>query len=539
MISPSGRRCTSRAWARGVAGLALVLILPALPAVAAQPGGVANLDGAEPPSWTGPDVVAGTLLVTTASSEAATRLAQGGFETASAAGASDARRIARRITQITVRAGQEAEAAEVLRRQPDVIAVEPNRRRSFAAAPNDPLYPRQWAHQITKVEQAWTTTTGSPDVTVAVLDSGVDGRHPELAQAVVERVDASAGAIHQGAVDNDPCAIGHGTLVAGVIGAAGNNAAAITGVDWAVSLVDVSLTSDATGCLPGPTDAGVVAALDYVTNFSPRRVDVVNMSFGSPVGPCPTAFQAAIDAARANGITLVASAGNEEDVPIFAGQPSVPASCNGVISVGGTGPTGQIGPYSRTNQWVDLVAPGGDTSKGSGPDDDTALVLSTRRDGGERTVEGTSFASPYVAGVVALLLAENASLTPDQIEAVLEGSAAERGVPGRDPVYGWGLVQADAAIQLVAGGQIPALRPDPAFPVGLDAVMLPVAPDGPTQPVFRAGPRFTFSDQNDYADALADRHMGEVAAPTVVTRSRSARCRKSRSAGGLGSPRRS
>ncbi|MGH8903003.1 MAG: S8 family peptidase [Egibacteraceae bacterium] len=481
MISASGRRRTSRAWTRGVAALVLVLVLPALPAAATRPGGAANPNRAEPSSWTGPDVVAGTLLVTTASSDAATRLAQGGFKAASAAGARGARRIARRIAQVTVQAGQEAKTAEALRRQPDVMAVEPNLRRSFTAAPNDPLYPRQWAHRIAKVEQAWTTTIGSPDVTVAVLDSGVDGRHLELAQAVVEQVDASTGTIHPGAVDNDPCAIGHGTLVAGVIGAAGNNTAAITGVDWAVSLVDVSLTSDAIGCLPGPTDAGVVAALDYVTNVARRRVDVVNMSFGSPAGRCPTAIQTAIDAARAKGITLVASAGNEEDVPIFAGQPSVPASCSGVISVGGTGPTGQIGPYSRTNQWVDLVAPGGDVSKGSGPDDDTALVLSTKRDGGERTVEGTSFSSPYVAGVAALLLSEKPSLTPDQIEAVLEGSAAERGTPGRDPAYGWGLVQADAAMQLVAGGHIPALRPDPAFPMGSGAVMPRVAADRPTQ----------------------------------------------------------
>lgn len=421
---------------------------------------------ASPGGWTAAtrlssgDVVPGMLLVTTDSPEAAARLAAGGFKDASAAGANSARRLAQRTALVTVTAGQEAEAAEALGQQPGVVAVEPNLRLEPNATPNDPKFPRQWAHRITDAQQAWDTTTGSASVIVAVLDTGIDGRHPEFRDRIVERVDASTGSVRQGTVDNDACKNGHGTQVAGVIGAAGNNGASIAGVNWTVSILDIALFSLDGDC-EGATDAALIAGLDYVANGTDRKVNVVNMSVGRVAGSCPNALQAVVDAVRARGITLVAAAGNHEDP--LEGATQIPASCNGVISVGATGADGKIAHYSTTNQWVDLVAPGGDDRDGSGSG---ALILTTTRNGKETVRAGTSYSSPYVAGVAALLLAQSPSLSPNQIEAALEGGAADQGPAGWDNTYGWGLVQADKSMQLVVSGQIPALQPDPPFPVG-------------------------------------------------------------------------
>jgi subtilisin family serine protease len=370
-------------------------------------------------------------------------------------------RLSSRVVRVRVPDGLEAVIAGRLGMLSGVLAVEPNRRLAYSAVPDDQSYPDQWAHQMTGIERAWNMTSGSDRVTVAVLDSGIDGRHPELGN-VVDRRDASTGVIRPGRIDNDLCKIGHGTMVAGITGAAGNNGHGIAGVNWSVSLVDVTLSSPATGC-DGPTDAAVIAALDYVTHHPDRRVDAVNMSFGVPAEHCPLAYQTAFDEARLAGIVLVAASGNEEELVAFRGRPQIPAACDGVISVGAAGSNGYPARYSTTNQWVDLIAPGGDRADGR---DKTTLVLTTFRDSSFRLVEGSSFATPYVTGLAALLRASKSSLTPDQIEAVLETTAQDRGPEGRDSAHGWGLVQAGAAMARAASEHLPALISDPNFPVG-------------------------------------------------------------------------
>jgi serine protease len=370
-------------------------------------------------------------------------------------------RLSNRVARVRVPDGLESVIAGRLGVLSGVVAVEPNRRLAYSAVPDDQSYPDQWAHQLTGIERAWNTTSGSDRVTVAVLDSGIDGRHPELGN-IVDRRNASTGVIRRGRVDNDLCKIGHGTMVAGIAGAAGNNGHGIAGVNWSVSLIDVALSSPATGC-NGPTDAAVIAALDYVTHHPDRRVDVVNMSFGVPAEGCPLAYQIAFNEARLAGIVLVAASGNEEELVTFSGRPQIPAACDGVISVGAAGSDGYLARYSTTNQWVDLVAPGGDRADGK---DKTTLVLTTVRDSSFGLVEGSSFATPYVTGLAALLRAAKSSLTPDEIEAVLETTAQDRGPRSRDPAYGWGLVQAGAAMVRAMSEDFPALLPDPNFPVG-------------------------------------------------------------------------
>lgn len=409
-------------------------------------------------TWSATDVVPGQLLVTS-STEAAQSFAAAGYGRTTA--------VAPGITAIDVEPGTEARAAADIAARDGVVAVEPNRIREFFAVPDDTLYTQQWAHQVTGMEVAWDTTTGSTDVLVAVADSGIVADHPDLGN-IVEQVDAGTGEIRPGASDNDPCQVGHGTWVAGVLGGLGNNGSGIAGVNWNVSILDINTADPAVTCA-GPTDLGTIAAIAYATKAG---ADVVNLSLGGPGTACPTALQDVIDGARAAGTLVVASSGNGGD-----SVPNVPGSCNGAISVGATGPDNTVASYSTTNDSVDVVAPGG---AGLGPDAATEILTSGWWNGGQRSEEyvpisGTSFAAPYVSGIAALMRAVNPGLSVDDLESLLESTATDLSDAGRDTQSGWGLVQGAAVTTAAAGGAIPAPQPDPDFPVG-DVTPPPVDP---------------------------------------------------------------
>ncbi|MGH8886743.1 MAG: S8 family peptidase [Egibacteraceae bacterium] len=409
--------------------------------------------------------VPGSLLVTTADRQGvgAVRLLASTGTSAALAGAAMTP-IADRVTEVRVPAEQAAAAAQALASQPGVVAVEPNAIRHLLAVPDDRQYAKQWAHRLTGIEAGWSVATGSHRVTVAVIDSGVVASHPDLAGRIVGQVDASTGKIRRGRTNNDSCRIGHGTWVSGVIGAIGDNRKDVAGINWNVSILDISVTSPAAVC-GEITDSAEIAAIDYAVTHGAK---VVNLSFGGAAitdPSCPKALQATLDHARSAGVLVVAAAGNDA-----RSVAAVPASCNGVMSVAAVGSEGLRAGYSTTNAFIDVAAPGGEGS----PDHDPAVdVLTTSYwKAGARTkrtlaVAGTSFSSPYVAGLAALLLSVKRSLTPDQLESVIERTARDAGTPGRDPLYGWGVVQAGDAVALIDSGQpIPPPEQDPPFPVG-------------------------------------------------------------------------
>jgi subtilisin family serine protease len=439
------------------------------------------------------------------------------------------------VARVDVVPGTERDTAADLARVPGVRAVEPVRVRKLARVPDDPDYPKQWAHALTGVEQAWDVTVGDPSVQVAVIDSGVLGTHPDLAPNIIEQVDASTGTIvaRGTGVDNDPCEVGHGTLVAGVAAAVGGNLTDIAGVAWQAGIVDVTAMSpEGNGCQI--FDDGVIAGIAYAVQRPGGPVDVINLSLGGTQDACPTALQAAVDDARAAGVVVVAASGNGElDLP---GATSVPASCGGVISVGAVGRDGTHAGYSSTNAHVDVAAPGGDSDAGGFE----GFVVTTARNGRTDVVEGTSFASPYVAGLVLLLRAANPALTPDEIEALLEQTAVDAGADGRDPEYGWGVIRADEAMAVAADAAGAAPEPDPAFPVSDEPGDLRVPPRDPS--VVRIAPgtgrteaipqavavsEAIFADgaashvvlarRDDYADALAGSALGFGFAPLLFT----------------------
>jgi subtilisin family serine protease len=410
-------------------------------------------------------VVPGSLLVTTTNQQAtgAMRWFASTGTSAALAGATIAP-ITNRVTEVRVPEEQATAAVQALASQPGVAAVEPNTARFLLAAPDDRQYAEQWAHRLTGIESGWSISTGSHRVTVAVVDSGVVASHPDLADRIVDQIDASTGQIRPGRTDNDSCRRGHGTWVAGVIGATGNNRRGIAGINWNVSVLDISVMSPDASC-EAVADSAAIAAIDYAVTHGAK---VINLSFGATKTKdpsCPKAYQATLDHARAAGVLVVAAAGNDGISAV-----KIPASCNGVMSVAAVGPDGLRAGYSTMNVFVDVAAPGG----GGSPDHNPAVDILTTSywRSGARTKEtyavaGTSFSSPYVAGLATLLLSVKPRLTPDQLESVIERTAHDAGKPGRDPLYGWGVVQAGAAVALLNSGQeIPPPEPDPPLPVG-------------------------------------------------------------------------
>ncbi|HEX2026435.1 MAG TPA: S8 family serine peptidase [Nitriliruptorales bacterium] len=408
--------------------------------------------------------VPGTLLMTTghggdlpAVLEHAPRaLSQRGVEQRTMA------RIADRVAMVKVAPNHQVAAEQVLRALPGVIAVEADRFASRMAVPNDPYYSRQWAHGQTRAPGGWDVQTGRDVTRVAVIDTGVRGDHPDLRGNVDAQVDIStgrpAGPPRQG-VDNDSCGVGHGTWVAGVLGAVGNNGSDVAGVAWDVAITDIAVNSTRPGayCDAIPFSA-VIAGIDYAVSDPVGRADVINLSLGAYMDRCPTSLQSAIDEAHAAGSLVVAAAGNGQSDPSTAGATAMPAGCQRVLGVGATGPTKQRAGYSQINAAVDLVAPGGDYEAG-GAD---ALVLTTNHAlelGRLALVQGTSFSAPYVAGVAGLMRAHQPAASPDQVAGVLTGTAEDLGPAGRDDAYGSGLVRTDAALRTMAGS-----TPRPASP---------------------------------------------------------------------------
>lgn len=474
---------------------ALVLGVPAVGAADEQAGARR--------AWPS-DGVAGSLLVTTDSDDRAIELGErrGGTTIG-------------RVAVLRVVPGTEASQAATIALLDGVVAVEPNHRRLVARVPNDPGFGAQWAHQLSRMPAAWDRTVGSATVRMAVIDTGVDGRHPDLAANIVEQVDVSTGqvVVRPTGSDNDPCGVGHGTGVAGVMAAMGDNGLGVAGVAWNAAIIDIAAT-DPLHC-GSFTDASIVAGIQHATA---RGAKVVNLSLGGPSDTCPTAFQATIDAARSAGVVVVAAAGNEQR--FLPGVSAIPASCNGVVSVGAATEGGQRASYSNVNAWVDVLAPGGDTPPARG-------VLTTALGGGTNEAVGTSFSAPYVAGLAGLVAAVRPELSPDQVEAVITRTTI--GAPARSNAAGWGVVDGGAAVALAASGAAIVARSPTSFPVGLVARVGPA--EGVTDAVRQAVAmsRYAFSDgiarhavvarADDYADALAGASLAYGVGPVLFTAS--------------------
>lgn len=366
---------------------------------------------------------------------------------------------------------------------PDVEFAEPNYiRRALGGAPvtpNDPFYQYQWHYPLMKLPEAWAITTGDPNMIVAVVDTG-SRSHPDLNANTISGYDfisdpANAG--DGGGIDADATDVGdgtglnpssfHGTHVAGTIGAVSDNGTGVAGVCWGVSLMHIRVLG-----LQGGTDADIAQGLRYAARLSnssntlpAAKARVINMSLGGP-GSSNT-MQSTITAVRNAGCVIIAAAGNNNSSQLF-----FPASYQGVISVSAVDLNAQKAPYSNFGTMVDVAAPGGDVSRDLNGDGYSDGVLSTLVDENNAFApnyvfyQGTSMASPHVAGLAALVLSVNPALTVSEVETILTTNTIDLGAAGRDDIFGHGLVQADRAL-LAANNQTPGTPVIAASPTNL------------------------------------------------------------------------
>lgn len=374
-----------------------------------------------------------------------------------------------------LRRSQLGEVIRALQRHPDIAYAEPDELMRPLAAPNDSDYAlRQWYLQssstnagATNMEAAWNTTTGSSNVLVAVLDTGIRP-HPDMSGRYLLGFDFVTNDLENGVAfandgdgrDADPSdpgdwisaaeslAIGrdssgqllcrsansswHGTYVAGLLGAAANNNAGIAGANWLSPLLIVRVAGKcgayASNIIDGMRWSAGLAVSGVTVNPAATTAKVINLSFGGD-GACGLAYQTAINEVTAAGSLVVVAAGNEY------GAVSRPGNCDGVMTVGAARHDGLKANYSNFGSQIALMAAGGSdaqTYNGSAPTihypglpmwslSNTGLT-SPVSDIYKSSV-GTSFAAPLVSGTASLMLSVNPALSPQDLMTRLKATA--------------------------------------------------------------------------------------------------------------------
>ncbi len=367
-------------------------------------------------------------------------------------------------------------ARDIAAADPDVEYAEPDRILRPLFTPNDTYYASQWHYYEStaglNLPAAWDLSTGT-GIVVAVIDTGYRP-HADLAANIVpgydfitdtavsndgngRDADASdpgdaivAGECGSGYPTQDQSSSWHGTHVAGTIAAVTNNGTGVAGVAFGAKVQPVRVLGKCGGYTSDIADAIIWASGGTVSgvpaNATPARV--LNLSLGGS-GTCDTTTQNAINSARSRNAVVVVAAGNSN---ANAANYS-PASCTGIVTVAAVNRSGGRAYYSNYGSVVEVAAPGGDMTSAAANGILSTLNAGTTTPGADvyAYYQGTSMATPHVAGVVALMLAKNASLTPDQVITMLQSTA--RAFPATCSQCGAGIVDAAAAVKAaIAGG---------------------------------------------------------------------------------------
>jgi len=316
---------------------------------------------------------------------------------------------------IRIPEGQAGHVIAELRLRGDVEYAEPNYCASASdIIPNDPGWSQQYNMAAIHAPAAWSWTTGATWVTIAILDTGIDLTHPDLAAKILPGTDI----VNKDSNPSDDH--GHGTHVSAIAAASTNNGAGVAGVDWGANILPVKvLNAGGFG-----TYANIAAGITWATDHGAQ---VINMSFG---GANPsTTLEDAVNYAFTHGVIQVAATGNDG-----VGSVYYPAAYAPVIAVAATDSSNSWAGFSNYGTGVTVAAPG-------------VQIFSANLGGGYILRSGTSMAAPHVAGLAAILRGIPGN-GPDRVRTIIQSTAADLGAPGWDPYFGYGLIQMDAAIQL-------------------------------------------------------------------------------------------
>lgn len=329
-------------------------------------------------------------------------------------------------------------AADELAGIAGVVSVSSERSARISYVPNDPMASGQWALDTINAYEAWDIGQGTHDIVVAVLDTGIDWNHPDLAANMWTNGDGYHGYNfidenwfpmdnNVNGYDNDGNWVPntytyHGTHVAGIVGAVLNNAAGIAGIAQ-VQLMAVKVMNES----GEGTDLDVAQGIRWA---AANGADIITMSLG--VEGVTTTLQTAVAYAQSLGVVMVAAAGNSATSTL-----SYPAAFGPVIAVGAVDSSFDRASFSNYGTGLDIMAPG-------------VQIDSCMGGGSYQELSGTSAAAPHVAGVAAVMLSINPALTPVEIGAAINNTAIDISRTGFDTWTGWGIVDAFRAVESVA-----------------------------------------------------------------------------------------
>ncbi|UQZ32915.1 peptidase S8 [Paenibacillus sp. PK3_47] len=289
--------------------------------------------------------------------------------------------------------------------------------------PNDLLFSTyQWNLPAIETEAGWNLTKGSKEVIVAVIDTGVQASHPDLQGQLLNGYNAIA----NGSAPEDD--VGHGTHVAGIIGALTNNEEGVAGISWYNKILPVKALDNSGAGTTYSVAEGIIWAAD-------KGAKVINLSLGNYADS--QFLHDAIKYAYDRDVVIVSASGNDNTE-----RPGYPAAYEEVLAVAATNANGERASFSNYGDYIDVAAPG-------------ESIASTYPDNQYAALSGTSMASPHVAALAGLVRSLNPALTNKEVMELMMSGTVDLGDPGHDKYFGWGQVDIYKTLQAAAGGQVP------------------------------------------------------------------------------------
>lgn len=281
--------------------------------------------------------------------------------------------------------------------------------------PNDPYFSQEWGLSKIQAPSAWDTTHGSSSVNIAIVDTGIDGSHPDLSLKIALASDCtiSANCVNVSPVDDN----GHGTHVAGIAASGTNNNIGVAGTGYDTSLISVKVLDSSGSGYYSWVANGIVWAAD-------NGARVINLSLGG-TSPSTTLLNA-INYAWNKGVVIVAAAGNSD-----SSQRLYPAYYSNSIATAATDTNDKKASFSSYGAWIDVAAPG-------------VSIFSTYNNGDYATLSGTSMATPFVSGLSGLLFGANPTWTNSQVRNKIQSSADK--ISGTGSLWQYGRINACRAV---------------------------------------------------------------------------------------------